>query len=80
MSKIIILWIDKGHVTSPVGQQIMALYKACTPSMISNLDKKIPDPKHPGKLKDDSGLTGGVTAAHFYHRTSDGHVYVPYID
>ena len=80
MSKVVITWNDKGHETSLVAQKIMTLYKPCIPSMISNLDKKNPDPKHPGKLKDDSGLTGGVTAAHFYHRTSDGHVYVPCID
>jgi len=79
MSKVTIWWEDKGLATSPEGLKIRAIYKDCTPPMIANLDKKMPDPKHPGKLKDDSGLTGGVTAAHFYHRTSDGHVYVPYI-
>jgi len=80
MSKLVFLWKDKGDATSPNGKAVMDAYKTCTPSMISNLDKRIPDPKHPGMLKDDSGLTGGVTAAHFYHRTSDGHVYVPCID
>jgi len=79
LQKSTIWWTDKGSVTSSVVKEIMALYKAFTPSMISNLDKKMPDPKHSDKLQDDSGHTGCVTAAHFYHRMSDGHVYVPYI-
>jgi len=80
MSKPSFLWKQIAPVNSPVGKKVLAQYKACTQSMILNLDTKMPCPKNPGTLKDDSGLTGGVTPAHYYHRRSDGHVYVPYIN
>ena len=80
MTKTTFCWINMGPKSSAPGRKVILLYQECTAGIASYLDAKTVDPKAPAMLKDDTPISGDMTAVRFYHRTSTGHVYVPLVN